>query len=300
MRILLLGKTGQVGWELQRTLLPFGNVTTVDYPDIDLAQPDGIRNLVREVKPQIIINASAFTDVEKAESELELAFAINGIAPGILAEEAKALGSTLIHYSTDYVFDGKKGSPYSENDQPNPINVYGKSKLAGEQAIQQVGCDYLILRTSWVYSLRRKSFVTNVLNWARQNHTLRIVTDQVSNPTWCRLLAEVTAQIVAIGRQSADWLKQRKGLYHLAGAGYASRFDFASAILSNLPAGVSNNVETILSASSQDFSTLASRPLFSALNIERFTQTFGFDLPDWKTSLQLALANSNFSTNCYE
>ena len=194
MKILLLGNTGQVGWELNRTLLTLGELTALDYPQVNMADPDSIRSLVQEIKPKIIVNATAYTDVDKAESEPELAMAINGTGPGILAEEAKKIGAALIHYSTDYVFNGTKGSPYTEEDQPNPINVYGETKLAGEKTIQEVGGTYLIFRTSWVYSLRRPCFVTKVLEWAKTQEVLHIVDDQISSPTWARTLAEATAQ----------------------------------------------------------------------------------------------------------
>jgi dTDP-4-dehydrorhamnose reductase len=290
LRILLIGKNGQVGWELQRTLLPFGDVTSVDFPEIDLAEPNSIKSVVRAVKPTVIINAAAYTDVEKAESEPELANAVNGTASGHLAEEAKAFGAILIHYSTDYVFDGEKRLPYTETDVPNPINTYGKSKLLGEQAIQDVNGDYLILRTSWVYSLRKGSFVTKVMGWARNNRELRIVSDQVANPTWCRLLADVTVQLLAKSN-STSWLKERKGLYHLAGAGHTSRFDFTKAIVAQLPPDFPSLVETIVPASSGDFQERALRPHFSALDIEKFAQTFGFHIPTWEKSLQSALSD---------
>ena len=166
LKILLLGNTGQVGWELNRTLLTLGELTALDYPQIDMADPDDILRVVRENEPDLIVNATAYTNVDKAESEQGLALAINSMGPGILAEEARQLNAAFIHYSTDYVFDGTKGEPYTEEDEPNPINVYGETKLAGERVIQDVGGAYLIFRTSWVYSLRRPCFVTKVLKWA--------------------------------------------------------------------------------------------------------------------------------------
>ena len=199
MRILLIGKRGQLGWELHRCLLPLGEVQALDYPEIDLAKPDSLRKLVRTSAPDVIVNATAYTAVDKAESERELAFAINAVAPQVMAEEAQKIGAVLIHYSTDYVFDGKKGAAYTEEDDPHPLNVYGASKLAGEQAIRSVGGVYFILRTAWVYSTRRDSFVSKVLQWSRQSETLRIVDDQISNPTWARMLAEITALILARG-----------------------------------------------------------------------------------------------------
>ncbi len=290
MRILLLGKNGQLGWELQRTLAPLGEVIAVDYPEIDLAQEGAAQKAVRQARPQLIVNASAYTAVDQAESEEELAYAVNTRAPGELAKGATSLGAALIHYSTDYVFDGSKGSPYIESDTPNPLNVYGRSKLAGEQAIEHIGGAYLILRTSWVYSLRRDSFVTKVLQWSRKQPSLRIVDDQVSNPTWARMLAETTAQLIAkAGGDPSGWLGERRGLYHLAGNGYASRLEWAQAILSHDPHKEEQVTREILPAHTADFPTLAQRPLFSALNCDKFAHTFGLCLPGWEDALRMAM-----------
>jgi dTDP-4-dehydrorhamnose reductase len=238
----------------------------------------------------MIVNATAYTAVDRAESETELVMAINSCGPGILAEEAAALGAALLHFSTDYVFDGAKGSAYIETDIPNPLNIYGRSKWAGEQAVQQVGGAYLILRTSWVYSLRRDSFVTKVLKWARQQRTLRLVTDQVSNPTWARMLAEVTAQMLAVGgRDVVPWLTERRGLYHLAGDGYASRMEWAQAILRCDPRRDEQVIEDILPGRTDDFPSPACRPLFSALNCDHFYEVFGLRLPPWEIALRLAI-----------
>ncbi len=246
MKIVLLGKNGQLGWELQRTLAPLGEVIALDFPEIDLLQIDQTCKMVRQIRPDVIVNATAYTAVDQAESEAELAMAINGLAPGKLAQTAAELGAVFIHYSTDYVFDGKKGSAYLESDAPNPLSVYGSSKLAGEQAIAEVDSDYLILRTSWVYSLRRDSFVTKVLSWARQKQTLRVVTDQVSNPTWARMLAETTGLLLAKGSPDIRcWVDERKGLYHLAGSGYASRYEWAQAILQHDPRRVEQIIEEL-------------------------------------------------------
>ena len=182
MRILLIGNTGQLGWELERTLAPLGEVNACDYPQIDLSASSSLRRFIREYAPDVLVNAAAYTAVDKAESDPDAAQAINAVAPGVLAEEARQSKAAFIHFSTDYVFDGQKGSPYLETDQPKPLNVYGHSKLAGEQAVQQSGDAYLILRTSWVYSLRRDSFVNKVLSWARKQTSLKLVSDQVSNP----------------------------------------------------------------------------------------------------------------------
>jgi dTDP-4-dehydrorhamnose reductase len=294
LKILLLGNTGQLGWELQRTLQPLGDVVALDYPEVNMADTASIRKTVQERHPEVIVNATAYTAVDKAESEPELAEAINGAGPGILAEEVRKLNAVLIHFSTDYVFDGKKGEPYVETDVPNPLNTYGKSKLAGEQAIRSVGGAYLILRTSWVYtlrtsagSLRRDSFVAKVLQWARQNETLRIVDDQVSNPTWARMLAEMTAQILARGD---DYIHERTGLYHLAGSGFASRFEWARLILKMDPDRNEQPMKEILPALTSDFLTPAQRPLFSALECAKFAATFGLRLPEWTEALRLAMS----------
>jgi len=228
--------------------------------------------------------------VDKAEGEPELAEAINGSGPGVLAEEARRLNAVLVHYSTDYVFDGTKGTPYVESDLPHPLNVYGESKLAGERAIQSVDGKSLIFRTAWVYSLRRDSFVSKVLGWARRNETLRVVDDQVSNPTWARVLAEATALILArAGDNFLPWLAERKGLYHLAGDGFASRYAWAQEILKLDPRKQEQRVKQLLPARSLDFPTPAQRPLFSAMECQKFEQVFDLRLPAWGAALELAL-----------
>jgi len=289
MRLLLLGRGGQLGWELHRTLSTLGEVLALDYPEIDLRQPEGLRSLVHELRPQVIVNAAAYTAVDRAESEAQAAWSINAQAAGNLADAARQEGAALVHYSTDYVFDGTKGSPYQESDLPNPLNSYGRSKLAGEQAIQQAGGAYLILRTAWVYSLRQESFVSRVLQWARQSTRLSIVDDQVSNPTWARTLAEATAQVLALGAKDvAGWLRERGGLYHLAGDGWASRLEWAQAILQTDPQQAEQVVREVLPARSADFPSPAQRPLFSALDCRRFSETFNLRLPDWRLALRLA------------
>src|SRR5450830_988580 len=209
-KILQIGTNGQVGWELLRTCAPLGEVVALDYPDVDLSDYAGLRKLVNEVKPNIILNAAAYTNVDKAESEPEIARAINAIGPAVLAEEAKKINAVLVHYSTDYVFDGTKGSPYVETDATNPLNVYGQTKLEGEQAIAASGCANLVLRTSWVYSMRQGGFVTKVLQWARTQEVMRVVDDQISSPTSARMLAEITALILAQGRDDVvGYLKEK-------------------------------------------------------------------------------------------
>ena len=290
LRILLIGRSGQLGWELQRCLAPLGEVVTYDYPEIDLAKPASLPALMRGVNPQVIVNAAAYTNVDKAESEAELARQINAISPGVLAEEARRLGAAFIHYSTDYVFDGCKGAPYTESDVPHPLNVYGQTKLEGEQAVQAAGGAYLILRTSWVYSLRQGGFVTKVLQWAREQETLRVVDDQISSPTWARMLAEATALIVAQGRDDpVGYLTEKAGLYHLAGSGACSRYEWAQAILELDPKKSEQKVRQLLPAKSSEFPTPAERPLVSVLECGKFEQVFGLRLPEWRGALKLAI-----------
>ena len=286
MKLLLLGNTGQLGWELERTLQPLGEVVALDYPEINLADAASIRTTVQEHRPELIVNATAYTAVDKAESEPEIAEAINGTGPGVLAEEARKLNAELVHFSTDYVFDGKKGALYVETDLPHPLNVYGASKLTGEKAIQSVDGTYLILRTAWVYSLRRDSFVTKVLQWARQNETLQIVDDQISNPTWARMLAEMTSQIIARG---IGYIRERTGLYHLAGDGFTSRYEWAKEILKLDPKANEQVIKDLIPATTAEFPAQAIRPLFSALSCSGVEQTFNLVLPPWQRTLQLAI-----------
>jgi dTDP-4-dehydrorhamnose reductase len=290
MRILLLGNTGQLGWELERALAPLGEVAALDFPAVNLLDDASTRQAVRSAVPQVIVNATGYTAVDKAESEPDKAAAINARAPAILAEEAHSLGAALIHYSTDYVFDGLKGSPYVETDISNPLGVYARTKLEGEQVVQQTGGVFLILRLSWMYSLRRDSFVTKVLGWSRQQRSLRMVTDQIGNPIWARTAAEATAQLLAMG--SADivpWLAERSGLYHFVGPDHASRYEWAQAILRLDPQPQEQVTEQVLPALTDEFPTPARRPLFSALDSRKFSQTFGLHLPPWEAALRLAM-----------
>ena len=293
MKILLLGNTGQLGSELDETLRALGPVLALDYPNIDLADVDSIRAMVREYRPEVIVNATAYTVVDQAESEPKLARLVNALGPAILAEEAKNSDAFFVHYSTDYVFDGKKGTPYLESDQTNPLSVYGASKLEGEQAIQQVGGKHLIFRTSWVYSLRQESgFVNKALKWSRQQEMLRVVSDQISNPTWARTLAEVTTDVL---RQGQAYIRERSDLYHLAGKGFASRYDWVKMILALDPHREEQSVQKILPAQSSDFPMPAERPTFSALNCDLFEEVFGMTLSNWEDDLQLAMENSKQS-----
>ncbi len=290
MRLLLLGNQGQLGWELEHCLSLLGDLTALDYPDVDFTHLDHLRQVVLSSRPQVIINAIAYTAVDRAESEPALAMIVNGKAPGVLAETARSLGAALIHYSTDYVFDGKKDSPYTEEDTPNPLSAYGLAKLAGDQAIMEVGGAYLILRSSWIYTFRRENFLTNVLKWSRMHAEMHIVTDQIGCPTWARQLAEVTALLLAKSdNQGKDWIDQHHGIYNLASSGYTSRFDWAKEILKLDPRSTEQIVQKVDKAVTADFPTPAQRPLFSALDSQRFASTFNLRLPDWRTSLRQAM-----------
>ena len=290
-KILQIGTKGQLGWELLRTCAPLGEIVALDYPAVDLSDSTGLRELVRTVKPDIIINAAAYTNVDKAESEPELARAINAIGPGVLAEEAKKLNAVLVHYSTDYVFDGTKGSPYVEIDKPNPLNVYGHTKLEGEQAIAKTECINIIFRTSWMYSYRSKTgFVAKVLEWARERKVLRVVDDQIGSPTSARLLAELTSICLAKAFEHPwEWLIEKQGIYHCAGAGACSRYAWAKEILRLDPNASEQIVRDLIPARSKDFNLPALRPAISSLDITKIQNSFDLTLPSWLESLRLTM-----------
>ena len=288
MKILLLGNTGQLGSELNEILPKFGELHAFDYPEIDLADENRMRTLIRDVAPDLIYNATAYTAVDRAESDVGLAEAVNGRGAGLLAEEAAKLDALLIHYSTDYVFDGEKGSPYLEDDATNPLSVYGSSKLHGEEAISQVGGNHLVFRTSWVYSLRNESgFVKKALGWARKHETLSIVDDQISSPTWAPTLAKLSTDILNEGLPA---LKAKSGVYHLAGKGHVSRYGWAKEILALDPAIDEQIVKEIRAAKSEDFPVPAQRPTFSALDCSLFEKTFRLTIPAWQESLAEAFS----------
>jgi dTDP-4-dehydrorhamnose reductase len=286
-RILLIGKIGQVGWELRRTLAPMGRITCVDFPEIDLTKGDSIRQWVRETRPNIVINAAAYTAVDKAESEPDKAMSINGVAPGILAEEAKQSGALLVHYSTDYVFDGAKTTPYVETDSPNPLGAYGRSKLAGDEAVRAVGGAHLIFRLCWVYGARGQNFMLTMMRLAREREELRVVGDQIGCPTWSRMIAEATAQAVkqAVSAPDPDALT---GTYHLASSGTTSWHGFAEAIVKLMPAE-GRRCARVEAISTTEYPTPTKRPAYSVLACDKLEHAFGLRLPHWEESLKQVL-----------
>jgi dTDP-4-dehydrorhamnose reductase len=290
MKILLTGAQGQLGRELRRSLAPLGAVTACDRRSLDLMDADALVERVRALRPDVIVNAAAYTAVDRAETEVELARAVNAHAPGILAEEAKALGAQLIHYSTDYVFDGCKETAYVETDTACPLGAYGRSKLEGEQRISATGGRHLIFRTSWVFGLHGANFMKTMLRLGKERDELRVVDDQFGAPTWTRLLADVTAVALAC-KDSPD------GLYHLSCAGETSWHGYAEAIFAEakhlglLPTGMKPVVRRIAST---DYSLPSPRPANSRLNCTRFERDFGLSLPTWQECLALCLADAVF------
>ena len=290
MRLLVTGASGQVGWELSRSLLPLGDVIALDRRGCDLSQPELLPSLIRGIKPDIIVNAAAYTAVDKAEQEEQLATTINGTAVGVLAEESRKAGILLVHYSTDYVFDGVKETPYTEEDATHPINAYGRSKLAGETAMRQAGGAYVILRTSWVYAGRGHNFVRTMLRLASERDELRIVGDQIGTPTWAHDIADATAQIIrAIRREQAED-RFASGIFNLTASGATSWYMFARAIIEDARHhGLLQRVPQLKPITSAEYPTPAARPKNSSLARERLSKRFGIALPDWKPRLSLCI-----------
>jgi dTDP-4-dehydrorhamnose reductase len=286
-KILLFGKIGQVGWELRRTLAPMSRLVCVDYPEVDFCNPDSIRTWIRDTAPDIVVNAAAYTAVDKAESESALALKINGEAPGLMAEEAKKRGALLVHYSTDYVFDGTKTVPYVETDAPHPLGAYGQTKLAGDQAIEATGCAHLIFRLCWVYGARGNNFMLTMQRLAREREKLRVVRDQIGCPTWSRMIAETTA-LALRQAHTPDEARELSGVYHLCASGQTSWHGFANAIIDLLPAEEKKcrEVEAIASA---EYPTPTQRPAYSVMSTAKLERVFGLRLPDWQDSLRQVL-----------
>lgn len=290
MRLMLTGANGQVGWELRRSLMPIGEVIAMDRHVCDLSRPRDLPHIIRELKPDVIVNAAAYTAVDRAEQEEQLATVVNGTAVGVLADEARKSGAMLIHYSTDYVFNGTKASPYTEDDPPSPINAYGRSKLAGESAIGASGADHLILRTCWVYAARGHNFLRTVLRLAREREELRMVADQIGAPTWAREIADATAHIVqraCVERQRGGFTS---GVFNVTAAGATSWHGFAEAILDQaMSRGLQRNRPKIHPISSLEYPVPAARPKNSRLASERLRDRFGIVLADWKQALAFCM-----------
>ena len=301
LRILLTGKNGQVGSELARLLPPIGDLIAVGRGELDLARPGDIRRVIARSRPNIIINAAAYTAVDQAEKEEPLARAINAEAPGVIAEEARKIGAFVLHYSTNYVFDGTKGTPYTEDDPTNPLSAYGGTKLAGEEAVRASGVPHLILRTAWLYATSGKNFLLTILRLASTREELRIVDDQHGAPTSAHEIATATARLLTVAKQDPlAFLTQRSGTYHLTAGGETTWYGFARAILESVHRGGSDvshdwavaatagrplMVKHIVPITTAEYPTPARRPAYSVLSNARFAATFGFSLPDWRIQL---------------
>ena len=293
--ILLIGKTGQVGWELQSALVPLGRVITLDRSQMNLVDPDAIRRAIREAAPSVIVNAAGYTAVDKAESEPDLARQINAIAPGIIGEEAKRAKALLVHYSTDYVFDGVHAAPYVEDDEPNPCNIYGKTKLQGEQAISASGCAYLILRTSWIYSKRGTNFVLTMLRLAREREQLAVVDDQIGSPTWAQALARTTVELLG----NIELAVEHAGTYHLSACDYASRYEFANKIIDigKVLSGEKTGWAIVQATTTANYPLPAKRPLNASTSKNKIKQVFNIEMPPWAKQLETFLGGLYRSRN---
>jgi dTDP-4-dehydrorhamnose reductase len=288
--ILIIGKRGQLGTALQSSLAPLGRVVAVGRDELDLTNIEAIRATIRANSPTIIVNAAAYTAVDKAENESALAMQINAVAPGVIAEEAKHIGALLVHFSTDYVFDGTKISPYLESDAPHPLSIYGKSKLNGEQAIAAVSCRHLILRTSWLYGAGHINFVTTILRLAQERPELSVVNDQIGSPTWVRSLAQVTAELLHKTGASPDV----KNLFHLSAEGAVSRYDLALKIIDLAQkSDGGKSWATILPTTTVEYPLPATRPLMAVLSKNKINQFYAVKIPHWETQLAEFLSERN-------
>jgi dTDP-4-dehydrorhamnose reductase len=287
VRILLTGKNGQLGWELSRALAPLGEIVAFGRPDLDLTVPDRIASAVGAARPDVIVNAAAYTAVDRAESEPDAALAINAVAPGILAREAGRAGALLVHYSTDYVFDGTKSAPYSEDDPTNPLNVYGRSKLAGEKAIGAVGVPHLILRTSWIYAARGKNFLLTMRRLLQEKGAVRVVSDQIGAPTSAGALADATAELLS--RHEPSELGRMSGVYHATACGSTSWYGFATEIARLEQPGAQRPL-SVVPITSSEYPSPALRPRNSRLSNEKLLSRFDVSLPTWQACLHACYA----------
>jgi dTDP-4-dehydrorhamnose reductase len=301
-RILLIGRNGQVGTELASRLPRLGELVALSHQELDLTRPDDIRRSIREVRPQWIINAAAYTAVDQAERDEATARTVNEEAPAVIAEEAKKIGAALVHYSTDYVFDGSKKSPYEETDAPNPINVYGKTKFGGERAIQESGAHHLIFRTEWVYATQGRNFLLTILRLATQKQELRIVADQIGSPTTSREIAAATVKLISQLMDREEGVRSLAtigGIYNMTAEGETSWYEFAKAILEEASAtarsipwvkaatkGMPFLSERVLPITTAEYPTTARRPAYSVLSTRRLHDRFGIRLPSWRAQLR--------------
>lgn len=291
MKILVFGKCGQVGWELCRSLQPLGQVVAMGREDADFSKPESLREIVRAVQPDVIVNAAAYTAVDKAEQEEDLALLINAESPKVLAEEALKINALLVHYSTDYVFDGTSVTPYTETDVAGPVNVYGRTKLAGELSTQLSGCDYLIFRTSWVYASRGNNFLLTMLRLVKERDEISVIADQHGAPTSARLIAEVTLVCASVA------LKERRagvfssGIYHLTASGSTSWHGFAKEIISIASHKYSDQIKltSLKAITTSEYGALAARPENSRLDLNKLKRVYDINMPDWKESLELCI-----------
>lgn len=290
MRLLVTGASGQVGWELSRSLTPLGEVVALDRRQCDFSRPELLPSLIRSINPDVVVNAAGYTAVDKAEHEEKLATTVNGTAVGVIAEESRKAGILLVHYSTDYVFDGVKQTPYTEDDAPNPINAYGRSKLAGDIAIRQADGAYVVLRTSWVYASRKHNFLRTILRLARKGEDLRIVADQIGAPTWARDIADATALIIQAVRLEQAQGPFASGVFNLTASGATSWYEFAKAILEDANRhALLQRMPQLEPISSGEYPTPAARPKNSRLAGDRLSKRFGIALPHWKQGLALCI-----------
>jgi dTDP-4-dehydrorhamnose reductase len=304
-KILLLGRNGQVGKELATQLPCLGELVAVDRQQVDLAKPNDVRDIIRQVHPSIIVNAAAYTAVDQAEKDDQAAQTVNADAPALMAKEAKKIGALLVHYSTDYVFDGSKNSPYGEDDSPNPVSVYGKTKLAGEDAIREVGHPFLVFRTAWVYGTSGRNFLLTILRLATEREELRIVNDQIGAPTWSSEIAAGTTRVLQMFlERGLDSLSDQAGIYHMTASGETTWYQFANAILEEASRiarevpwfrhatnGHALVTRRIFPISTAQYPTPAKRPAYSVLSNARLKRVFGFQLPSWPSQLSMAFGN---------
>jgi dTDP-4-dehydrorhamnose reductase len=292
MRVLLLGGDGQVGHELRGMLTCFAELVCPSRSEADLGEPASVERAVVAARPDLVVNAAAYNDVDRAEKEPETALAVNGDAVAALGALAKRQRFALIHYSSDFVFDGEKGAPYVEDDPPSPLGAYAQSKLAGERALAELDAPAIVLRTAWVYSLRRRSFVSAILRLAAEREELQVVSDQVGSPTFCRDLAFATALLIErLGSDAHARAGVARGVYHVAGGGACSRFELARAVVELDPLRDEHRVQRISPITSSEYPLPARRPSYAPLDSSRFGLRFGIRLPEWRQALARALAD---------